>query len=157
MKRSILLPWTLLVLYIAAHWTWSSGLLVGLKYQRGYATKNDALILEALDQNEKKNQDFIIHLHLAEERMSLVGRQRQHVLELANQMVAEHPKDPNPLILRARVLKSCGRLHSAIEDLRAAKRLMESGESKTEYADTPGVEKVAEILKLYEDCLNAPK
>ncbi|WP_300932940.1 hypothetical protein [Prosthecobacter sp.] len=54
MKRSILLPWTLLVLYIAAHWTWSSGLLVGLKYQHGYATKNDALILEALDQNEKK-------------------------------------------------------------------------------------------------------
>lgn len=72
-------------------------------------------------------------------------------------MVAEHPKDPNPLILRARVLKSGGRLHSAIEDIRTAKQLIESGESKTEYADTPGVERVAEILKLYEDCLSTPK
>ena len=156
MKRSVLLPWTLLVLYIAAHWTWSSGLFGGLKYQHGYATKNDALILEALDQDEK-GKDFIVLLHLAEERMSLVGRQCQHVLELANQMVAEHPKDPNPLILRARVLKSGGRLHSAIEDMRTAKRLIESGESKTEYADTPGVERVAELLKLYEDRLNPPK
>jgi hypothetical protein len=156
MKRSVLLPWTLLVLYIAAHWTWSSGLLVGLKYQHGYATKNDALILEALDQDEK-GTDFIVLLHLAEERMSLVERQCQHVLELANQMVAEHPKDPNPLVLRARVLKAGGRLHSAIEDMRAAKRLIESGESKTEYADTPGVERVAELLKLYEDRLNPPK
>ena len=156
MKRSTLLPWTLLVLFVTAHWVWSSGLLVGLKFQRGYATKNDALILEALDQDEK-NQDFIVLLHLAEERMSLVGRQCQHVLELANQMVAEHPKDPNPLILRARVLKSGGRLHSAIEDMRAAKRLIESGESKTVYADTPGVERVAEILKLYEDYLSTPK
>jgi hypothetical protein len=156
MKRSTLLPWTLLALLVTAQWVWSSGLLVGLKYQRGYATKNDALILEALNQDEK-NQDFTVLLHLAEERMSLVGRQCQHVLELANQMVAEHPKDPNPLILRARVLKSGGRLHSAIEDMRAAKRLIERGESKTVSANTPSVERVAELLKLYEDCLNAPK
>jgi hypothetical protein len=153
MKRPALLPWTLLFFYITAHWIWSSGLLVGLKYHRGYATKNDAMILEALDQ-DVKNHDFVVLLRSAEERLSLAGRQSLHVLEVANQMVAENPKDPNPLILRARVWKSAGHMRSAINDLQAAGRLIESGESQTQYADTPGLERVAWLLQLYVEGLD---
>ncbi len=69
-------------------------------------------------------------------------------------MVAENPKDPNPLILRARVWKSAGHMRSAINDLQAAGHLIESGESQTQYADTPGLERVARLLQLYLEGLD---
>ena len=150
MKLSFFVPWLLLLCLLAAQVVWNSNLISGWKFVRGMKTKDDSMMMKALDQMEATNdQSLVVILELAEHRLDLANRQRMHVLDSVGKLVASHPADPRPLILRGQILRSSGQLREAVDDIRAAKEMIKSGSFKSD-GFVPSVDAITKMLNDYE-------